>query len=42
MNATMDSSMSQDRENKIIKEAVDKLTKQFRAHPEKTDQTKGI
>jgi len=42
MNSTMDSSMSQDRENKIIKEAVDKLTKQFKAHPEKTEQTKGI
>ena len=38
----MDSSLSQDREHRIIKEAVDKLTKQFRAHPEKIDQTKGI
>jgi hypothetical protein len=41
-NSTMDSSMSLDRENKIIKEAVDKLTKQFRAHPEKIEQTKGV
>jgi hypothetical protein len=35
----MDMSME---ENRVIKEAVDKLTKQFKAHPEKMEQTKGV
>lgn len=37
-----DSFSSPEKENKIIKEAVDKLKKQFKAHPEKIEMTKGV
>jgi hypothetical protein len=38
---TVHDSFTSDKENKIIKEAVDKLKKQFKAHPEKIEMTKG-